>query len=44
MVKATDDNCKITKEVKKKLIALKQYPRETFNDTIARLIKGVNPK
>ena len=39
MVCGADDNCKITKEVKKKLIALKQYPRESFCDTIDRLIE-----
>lgn len=44
MVTATNDNVKVTKEVKRGLIKLKQYPRETFNDTIERLIKGVKAK
>ena len=34
----------ISKETKKKLDNLKEYRRETYNDTIQRLIAEKNPK
>jgi len=35
---ATDTTLAVNNETKKKLISMKIYPRETFDDTINRLI------
>jgi hypothetical protein len=41
MVKLKDyTSIGVSKEVKKKLQNLKQYPRETDNDVLIKLIKG----
>lgn len=34
-----DKPIKISEEVKKKLDAIKEYPRETYDDTIKKLLK-----